>query len=684
MRGRIRLILAVTAVGLLAWAASASAATFTVTKTADTNDGSCTPANCSLRDAVNASNATAGPNAIAVPAGSYGLPLGELGVTQSVTISGASPAKTTVDGGGASRIFHVTGGTVNFTIQGLTLTRGKAPDDGGAVYNASSGSTTVSNSAFTNNSAGNGSDGFGGAIYQSSGALTLTDAGFTGNLAGGSKSGDDGIGGAIDAGAGGAVTATRVSMTNNHAGGNGANGFGGVLNANGAVSFTDATLSNNTAGGGGSGTGIGGALDASKGATLHRVTLQDNTSGGGGPFASGFGGAINGPVTATNSTFIGNHAGGGGGSANGFGGAINGPVTAANTTIADNLAGGDGAYGFGGGIDGTTTLAYSTVAGNSAQVTAGGGRGGGVSGALTSTASIVADNTSAVGTNCDTAATSHGYNIENGTSCGFTGTGDLNADPKLAPTADNGGPGPTRRLLAGSPAIDHVPTSAGCPTTDERGVHRPQGPACDTGAYEAAPPSATTGSASISRAGVVTFRGSGSNPDAVAGSAYFQYGRSSAYGSTSPAQSVPAGAHSAALSFSTTKLKGRSTYHYRLVVANPDGTSYGADAKYRTPAKVKLSHLKIKPHSFKHGHRATISFRSSLKGSITFTVLVHRHQKWVKLGSFTHRDKRGKNHLRLPSRVGGKKLKAGSYRLSVTASSPFKLPTTAVRSFKIT
>ncbi len=43
-------------------------------------------------------------------------------------------------------------------------------------------------------------------------------------------------------------------------------------------------------------------------------------------------------------------------------------------------------------------------------------------------------------------------------------------------------------LLLGSPAIDHGGTAAdGCPATDQRGVIRPQGAACDIGAFEATP-----------------------------------------------------------------------------------------------------------------------------------------------------------------------------------------------------
>jgi hypothetical protein len=50
--------------------------------------------------------------------------------------------------------------------------------------------------------------------------------------------------------------------------------------------------------------------------------------------------------------------------------------------------------------------------------------------------------------------------------------------------ADNGGPTPTHRLLAASPALDAGDTSL---TVDQRGVARPQGPADDIGAFEAVP-----------------------------------------------------------------------------------------------------------------------------------------------------------------------------------------------------
>ncbi|HEX9119681.1 MAG TPA: choice-of-anchor Q domain-containing protein, partial [Terriglobales bacterium] len=90
---------------------------------------------------------------------------------------------------------------------------------------------------------------------------------------------------------------------------------------------------------------------------------------------------------------------------------------------------------------------------------------------------------------------SDGYNLSDDATCAsvFTQTGDLNNTPAgLDPGGlkNNGGPTQTIALLATSPAVNAIPLSActdasGIPvTTDQRGVHRPQGSGCDVGAYE--------------------------------------------------------------------------------------------------------------------------------------------------------------------------------------------------------
>ena len=100
---------------------------------------------------------------------------------------------------------------------------------------------------------------------------------------------------------------------------------------------------------------------------------------------------------------------------------------------------------------------------------------------------IVANNTP--GGDCgNTEVTSEGHNLDSDGTCGLSGPGDQSAtDPQLGALRDNGGPTFTRALLPGSPAID-AGEDVGCPATDQRGVPRPQGPACDIGAYEATAP----------------------------------------------------------------------------------------------------------------------------------------------------------------------------------------------------
>ncbi len=66
---------------------------------------------------------------------------------------------------------------------------------------------------------------------------------------------------------------------------------------------------------------------------------------------------------------------------------------------------------------------------------------------------------------------------------GYCGIDVLDADPMLAPLADNGGATPTLLPAADSPAID-AGNDEDCPETDQRGVSRPQGSGCDIGAVE--------------------------------------------------------------------------------------------------------------------------------------------------------------------------------------------------------
>ena len=152
--------------------------------------------------------------------------------------------------------------------------------------------------------------------------------------------------------------------------------------------------------------------------------------------------------------------------------------------------------GGGGGIynnSGTLTLTNSTVSGNSSSCA-----GGGIynSDTVNFKNTIIAGNsTGGSAPDCLGTVTSQGYNLVQDTSgCTITGdtTGNITGqDPLLDPLALNApGTTETRALGTGSPAIDAgnpaAPGSGGnaCEATDQRGVARPGGAACDIDAYE--------------------------------------------------------------------------------------------------------------------------------------------------------------------------------------------------------
>jgi hypothetical protein len=249
-------------------------------------------------------------------------------------------------------------------------------------------------------------------------------------------------------------------------GGNGVNQGGGILSdpAPSTLSISDSTISGNQAnvasgGFGGQGGGVWGDI-----VQLSRVTLSNNKALAGTATFPGQGGGV----------FINDH-----------------PSSLTNVTVTANQTDhGSGFPGQGGGIfiNDATTVTNATVTNNQADA-AGTGQGGGIfiNDATTFRNTIVSGNhVGSAASECfvNDVVTAPSGNIERGTDCGFTGAANKRStDPILGPLANNGGPTDTQALLSGSPAIDFAPL-AGCPATDQRGVSRPQGSLCDSGAFE--------------------------------------------------------------------------------------------------------------------------------------------------------------------------------------------------------
>lgn len=199
-------------------------------------------------------------------------------------------------------------------------------------------------------------------------------------------------------------------------------------------------------------------------------------------------------LTATRVAFSGNTGASGGGAVDGTDGAV---------TLVESTVSGNSATASGGGLHvdaaGTLSLTNSTVTGNSAP------SGSGIAvegGQATLTRTTLAANSGApdlftgpapaaarlegtiVGGCSGSAPASLGFNLDAGGTCGLGGQGDRTGDPLLAAPAAHGGETDTMALGPGSAAID-VGGPCPPPATDQRGVVRPQGAACDAGAFEA-------------------------------------------------------------------------------------------------------------------------------------------------------------------------------------------------------
>ena len=419
--------------------------------------------------------------------------------------------------------------------------------------------------------------------------------------------------------------------------------------------------------------------------TLVRDTLVGNDASG-----VADGGAVDssGPsLTITQSTLAGNEAY--------DGGAVNygHMLTVTNSTITGNAAGGPGSNGDGGGIEGssgsTALIASSTITGNEAFNGLGSGAGIDSPG-VTVRSSIVADNRSyetdlsaAYSDNCASTATSQGHNLSNDSTCGLTGTADHRGVPvPLGPLADNGGPTDTQAPAPGTIAVDG---GAGCPAEDQRGVSRPRGSACDVGAYEVAPPLASTAAASGITFGGATLNGT-VDPSARETTAVFEYGTTSSYGSKVELGIAGSGIGSVPVSALLTGLRQGVTYHYRLVATNAEGSTAGVDQTFTTLDKVKpvLSLLRVLPGLFHRAKGATLSFKLSEPATITFRVdrvlrgvkrrgncVVRKRRargkpctRYVQVpGTFTQAAAEGPNTFHFDARVGGRLLFPGAYRL---------------------
>jgi CSLREA domain-containing protein len=266
--------------------------------------------------------------------------------------------------------------------------------------------------------------------------------------------------------------------------------------------------------------GDGGGVLAyeSEEAVLQGVNVSGNVASQNGAGVSAPPEGVNKTVlTIADSTISGNRVTGG--VVEGLGGGVYvlGKFSMVNSTVSGNSVDSTGVAVQGGGIllavdpagvEGSEgTIVNSTIAANSVGTA---GIGGGLSvynpeptiggsAALTVKNTIVAGNTGPGGaSDCGAVAmVTSDHNISGDASCMFADAGSKQStNPLLGGLQNNGGETDTLALQPGSPAIG-AGTNAGCPPTDQRGVSRPQGSACDIGAFELVPTPATATSADL-------------------------------------------------------------------------------------------------------------------------------------------------------------------------------------------
>jgi CSLREA domain-containing protein len=423
---------------LAAFPAIAGAATITVTTASDVPNGQCT-----LRDAILAANTNAAKNACpageSAPvtdviqfslAGPSTITLGSAlpGVLDLTSIVGPGEGQLTISGANAFRVLDFSG-TATASVSGVTITEGAATEGAGIVND---------------------------------GTLALDQVAVVGNVAkveGGPNTFPEG-GGIRN---GGDLTLIRSTVSGNSAIGKGgtvqnAPEGGGIYNNSGSLTIEESTVSGNiaraVAGPGGSTNAVGGAIDNSGKLSLKRSTVSGNSASASGSTSSNQaqgGGIANGNSVSTVVTIEGSTVSGNSASATGKGSltSVGGGLTSYGSSIA---------------------IASSTIIGNSAVS----GANLGVFKVPTVSNTIVADPLGST-ESCSSHLQSAGFNLEDGSTCGFTKPTDRQkTDPLLSPAglADNGGPTATIALQLGSPAINQGLSAPG-ETVDQRGLTRP-------------------------------------------------------------------------------------------------------------------------------------------------------------------------------------------------------------------
>ena len=524
------------AVCLLALVGTPAFATdFVVTKTTDSADGSCN-ADCSLREAIIAANASPGADRIILGSGlTYTLTLGpadptgaivpgsgDLDVTDALTIAGNG---SSIDAALLDRVLDIQG-SFTVTINNLTIKNGFA-------------------SGFLS---------LGGGLNIRGATVVLNNCVITGNSTAVESGARDGGGGIAVVGSystpGGLATLASLSLVNSTVSGNSGLNGGGILCVLCSLTITGSTIAGNTAsgrdGGGIDMVGNASALSMNGGALVSNSVTGASSQGGG--LSVPFGTSVS---TLDRSRIVANAATTGGAVFESVG-----MTTATNDWWGCSFGpgtGGSGCVGTPNGVAGSVTSApFLILAATALPASISPG-----------SSSIVTANLTLNSVNTDTSA---GGTVPNGIVAAFAGTLGTFATPTATTTSgkatdfftNSGGAG----LASVNATVDGQTTSA---TLTVVGA-----------------PTVITGAAWGIGASSATLNGT-ANPNGAAAIGQFQYGPTTAYGSVTPAQGLGGGTSQVAIGGGAlTGLACGTLYHFRGTATNVGGTTNGLDATFTT------------------------------------------------------------------------------------------------------
>lgn len=146
-------------------------------------------------------------------------------------------------------------------------------------------------------------------------------------------------------------------------------------------------------------------------------------------------------------------------------------------------------------------------------------------------------------------------------------------------------------------------------------------------ALAALAPAVSTGSATSATASSATLGGT-VNPEGQATTYQFEYGLTTAYGTTTASTSAGSGTSAMPVMAMVASLAPNTTYHFRLVATNASGTTLGSDKTFKTakPSSPKPSSLRIKasPNPIVFGQTTTVSGSVKATGSAPTTVTLQQ------------------------------------------------------------